>query len=610
MNRVAPPSSALVHQGLKLQPRSCWRPGILLAVLYLVFALIVAATTYLLSGIANTPVYLGLVQEGFTSNLYNVPINILLEGRSSVTATSTRASLSDLLYKACRDRSCANEFTAASNELWATVGAALALIPDFDQPRFQDPHETVKFQHINNLSGWNKATAQFYISGHDMAITCMVRRASFVSAAHTQPIVDSLAFCSQRPYDPQWVCETDVEASVHTYAIQVRNGVAAYIGVTPRNQVYFNPNHVAIFRGSSLGDVALSTIPSINEYHRGFVQASAAWDVLVAARCTNLDRTTKLGWLLQCQGYVTMTWKCNSLMPSNAAVLLVMVLYLVLVQSVFLRHSHICCVPVDMSKNVIGVAILLVAFAGNENLQALTTYLHQNPSYGNVYYYAFCGPAQLASIVGIMTGTLVQMWFNPRLVTQTWLLLVTSAVNWILVFVLEAYLFPSQSTNVPSPCALPTTSNCVVFSAVLKMHFVSAGVAITVVALAIAAVYVHSASRSSPPPTSVLSYFNADRYEQFLTSSAACVNGSGADNGVLLIKSMLRIATGDMTRMANAPYVLFHMVLPMRRLQRLYSDTVGSLHVVHLKENVISRASGYKTLDTIEASSDTPTWCR
>ncbi|KDO34937.1 hypothetical protein SPRG_00999 [Saprolegnia parasitica CBS 223.65] len=579
--------------------------------MYLVFALIVAGTTYLLSGIANTPVYLGLVQEGFTSNLYNVPINVLLEGSGNVAATSTRASLSDLLYKACRDHTCASGFTAASNELWALVGSAFALIPEFDQPHFQNSSHIVVFQHINNLSGWNKASAQFHISGHDMAITCMVRRASFVYAGHSHPIVDSLAFCSQRPYDPQWVCETDVDVSVNTYAIQVRNGVAAYIGVTPRGEVYFNPNHVATFRGSALGAVALSTVPSINEYHRGFVQASAAWDVLVAARCKSLDRSTYLGWLLQCQGYVTMTWQCDSLMPTNAAVLLAIVLYLVLVQIVFLRQSHICCVPVDMSKHVIGVAILVVAFAGNENLQALTTYLYQNPSYGSVYYYAFCGPAQLASIVGIMTGTLVQMWFNPRLVTETWLLLVFSLLNWILVFVLEAYVFPGMSTNVPARCALVTTSNCIVFSAVLKMHFVSAGVAMGVVALAIVAVYVHSACRFSPPtpPTSVLTYFNAAQYEQFLTSSAGCVGERGADNGVLLIKSMLRVAPDTLTRTTNAPYVLLHMLLPTKLVKRLYSDTIGSLHVVHLQENAIGRTSGYKVLDKIEASSDTPPCC-
>ncbi|OQS02172.1 hypothetical protein THRCLA_05433, partial [Thraustotheca clavata] len=285
--------------------------GMVLAILYLGFATIVAVSTYYLNGIANTPVFFGVVMEAFDYNQWDVPVNTLLQGTAdlnlniSVAPADGSVSLSDLLYKTCpmNDQSCANTFLPNVNQVWYKVGKAFALIPNFDEPKFQDPNNLVKFKHINNLSGWNKAVVQFYIDGYDMAITCMVRRTSFylTQAAISTAVVDSLAYCSRRAYDPNWMCENEVALDVNTYAIQMTQGKATYIGVVKRGQVYLNAGRTAILSGGLSGNVFVQTVPAIDEYMGGIVQASAPWDVLGVTRCNNYDPKTKLGFLLQLQ---------------------------------------------------------------------------------------------------------------------------------------------------------------------------------------------------------------------------------------------------------------------------------------------------------------------
>ncbi|OQR95830.1 hypothetical protein ACHHYP_00026, partial [Achlya hypogyna] len=172
------------------------------------------------------------------------PINTLLRvsptpiPRGNATLAST-LSISTLLYETCgiNDAACATAFLPTANEIWFFVARAFALIPNFDQPLFQDPTQTIYVQHINNLNGWNKATAQFFIPGHDMAVTCMVRRARFhpSGALPSAAVVDTLAFCSEREYDAKWGCENGVDMDVNTYAIQISAGVTTYVGVTKRS---------------------------------------------------------------------------------------------------------------------------------------------------------------------------------------------------------------------------------------------------------------------------------------------------------------------------------------------------------------------------------------
>ncbi|OQR84041.1 hypothetical protein ACHHYP_13974, partial [Achlya hypogyna] len=171
-----------------------------LTLLYLAFAATVAVCTYTLTSLANKSVFAGLLIQAFTYNQFDVPVTTLLQSSSVVNSlsaplTSTQAtwSAADLHFKACgvNDASCAAAFLPESNAVWSTVCNTFKSIPDFDQPVFQDPNQTITLQHINNLSGWNKATAQFSIANHATAITCLIRRALITFEAQS-PVVDAL----------------------------------------------------------------------------------------------------------------------------------------------------------------------------------------------------------------------------------------------------------------------------------------------------------------------------------------------------------------------------------------------------------------------------------
>ncbi|KDO34929.1 hypothetical protein SPRG_00991 [Saprolegnia parasitica CBS 223.65] len=615
------PSARRIRVATELTRRRRVRgQGMALSLLCLLFATLLAVCTYVLSRMANTPVFMGLNIETFTSNQFNIPINALLQASDSVLLSIKNASvdasisLSDLHYKECamQDKACARAFLPRSNDIWRLVARSFALIPNFDQPRFQNATQTIKIQHINNLSGWNKATAQFSLAEHDVAITCMPRRASFYPAASpaSSATVDTLAFCSQRKFDPDWICENDVPLDANTYAIQVSHGQATYIGVAARRQVYLNPGHVATFTGGLHGDMRLGPVEAIDEYDGGIVQVLAPWDVLPFGSCATLNTATGLGWLMDMQGYVTLLWTCESIFFQSALVLWLLTVYLVLLQFVFLRHSVICCVPVYLSKNVIGPVILLLSFYGDRSLQTLSTYMYQNPSFGKAYL-VYIGPAQLASIVGIMTGTLIQIWFNPRLVTQTWLLLVASVVNWVLVFCLEAFVVAPESNAVPSTCRLATSINCFAFDAIPRLYWLSPLVSGSVVFVAIGCVYLNAKSIPYtvrvPRTNSVLQYLGVSNLSSVTTSIEGCtstnVNGDVVlDRGLLLVKNMLHVSDAYVTRTCNVQYELFYRLLPSARLQRIFSQLIGSVLVVHVHRKRIQQTSSYKHLHELNIS--------
>ncbi|KDO16784.1 hypothetical protein SPRG_17727 [Saprolegnia parasitica CBS 223.65] len=260
-----------------------------------------------------------------------------------------------------------------------------------------------------------------------------------------------------------------------------------------------------------------------------------------------------------------------------------------------------------MAKNVVGLVILFVGFWGNANLQTLTTYLHQTPSF-NLGYYVYCGPAQLASIVGIMTATLIQMWFNPRLVTQTWLLLVFSLVNWFLVFALEAFVFPRMSSSVPGPCGLATSTGCLQYTAIKRNFYLSAVASSGVVLVAIGCVYLISLKQRKtghvvPSAHSVLTYLRVPDLRSTVTSLEGCLQHNnaasddvGIDAGILLTKNMLQVSDTVLTRTTNVQYELIYRLLPTTFLKRLYSSTVGSMLVVHIEKRALTHVSSYKYL--------------
>ncbi|OQR88743.1 hypothetical protein ACHHYP_06661 [Achlya hypogyna] len=296
-----------------------------------------------------------------------------------------------------------------------------------------------------------------------------------------------------------------------------------------------------------------------------------------------------------------MFWQCDSLMLTSSGILWLTAVYLIVLQCRFLRHSRICTVPVYMSKNVVGITVLAVAFYGNKKLQTLTTYLVQNSSYRNVS--AMHAPAQLASIVGIMTGTLIQMWFNPRLVTQTGVIFVASVVNWLLVFILEAFVFPYQSTGIPSSCVIPSSTNCFVFEAIPHTCYGSAVVAATGVAVAIGAIYLHSrwTADSASSPNSLLRYFNTASFASVVTTLDGCTRENewgytSVDHGILLIKNMLQVSSTVVTRTCNLQYELVYELIPTTSLKSLYSRLVGSILVFHVKHDAMTHHSSYKLL--------------
>ncbi|KDO35600.1 hypothetical protein SPRG_00442 [Saprolegnia parasitica CBS 223.65] len=602
---------------LVVPERAPFRHGLVLALLCTGFATIVAITTYYLNQIANTPIFFGTILDTFSSNPKEVPIGALLQGSGVLAAVSSGnanpPSLIDLYTTSCADAACAASFAPTALAAWTILGNAFALIPNFDQPAFQDPNQVIKFSHINNLAGKNTPLAQFYIDGMPIAITCMIRRANFylTQQAASTAVNDALAFCSQRTYDANWGCENEVGPTVNTYVLQMNKGTASFVGVVKRNQVYMNAGRQAELSGGLSGGVFLQSVPGVDEYQRGVVQASAPWDVLAVTSCATLNPSTNSGWLVQMQGVVTMTWKCDSLMLTNSIVLWVMTLYLVLLQTIFLRRSVICVMPVYMSKNVVGAAILFVAFWGNENLQALSTFLRQNPVVGfNTTFYALCGAAQIASIVGIMTGTAIQIWFNPLIVTQTWLLLAFSLVNWVVVFVLEGFVFPYASENTPTTCALTSSTNCYNFSAISNTYFVSAIVCGFIVLLAILTIYYDAYRRPDPiviaAENSMLQYLTVSDFSTIATTTRGCSlvdSKTGAtliDEGVLLIKNMLHVSNSNLTRLSNVQYEVIFRFIPTRLLKRLFSETVGSILIYNVVDGKITGEFTHKFLHEME----------
>ncbi|OQS03661.1 hypothetical protein THRCLA_04019 [Thraustotheca clavata] len=543
--------------------------GMVLSLLYMGFATAVAITTYYLNSIANVPTFFGLLTRTF-STPWIVPITTLLQGASIVpNATLTlnnSFALSNLLYKACttNNKPCADGFVPESNLIWSKVGQTFAAIPNFDQPLFQDPNQIIKFKHISNLNGWNKAAIQYYIDGFDVAMTCQIRRTKYVVG--TAPaIVDTLAYCSQRTYDPEWICENEVDLDVNTYAIQMQKGNAVYLGVVKRGQIYFNPGHTALMTGGQLGNVTLQTVRSVNMYEYDMIQESGVWDILTVSDCKNLNFKNNWGWLLQVRGLITITWQCQSLMLTNSIVLFFMTIYLVILQFTFLHRSTVCCVPVYMSKNVVGLVILFIVFYGNHNVQALTTYLLLNPTY-NQTWYALYGPIQVASIVGIMTGTIIQIWFNPQVVTQTW----------------KDTYFPIETFCGPFRVMLQ-------YQQIVMLSFV-------IMIIGIMFIYIDEYwfkdKTNIPESNTALQYLNVKDFSSVATSTKRCLvlNDRGelaVDSGILLSKNMIQISRNIMTRTCNIQYEVIYRFVP-KFLQKYYSQVVGSMLAIQLEEDKIT----------------------
>ncbi|OQR80457.1 hypothetical protein ACHHYP_17529, partial [Achlya hypogyna] len=196
-----------------------------------------------------------------------------------------------------------------------------------------------------------------------------------------------------------------------------------------------------------------------------------------------------------------------------------------------------------------------------------------------------------------MTGTLIQIWFNPRVVTQTWLLLAFSAANWILVFVLEGFVYPYQSKGASNPCALATSTNCLLYDAIPHTYYQSALYAGVVIVLAILSIYVHSHFTSSSPHlpdnSSVLRHFNMKDIHELVTSTEGCIRLSPdgvpmLDTGVLTVQNLLQVSNSYLARASTIQYELLYHAMPSDMHKMLCSRMVGSLRVFEIRHNAIT----------------------
>ncbi|KDO28625.1 hypothetical protein SPRG_06480 [Saprolegnia parasitica CBS 223.65] len=585
--------------------------GAILSNLCLAFATIVAFCTYSLEQIANADVYMGLVHNAFDSNQFHVPVFTLLEGASTLRLEGTTQiargsiSLSHLLYHACgiHDMACATAFLPDTNQIWSHIGLAFHQIPDFETPRFQDTSEDIRFQHVNSLSGWNKALVQYYIPGYATAITCMIRRANY-SINGDASLVDTLAFCSHRAYDPKWRCENDVPDDTRFFLFQLRMAESVYLGSLLMRDVYFNPGATATAVRGAHGDTTLGPVTAVDEYQAGVLQASAPWDVLPASRCYDYDPSTGLGWLLQMQGRVNVRWACSSILRMNTILLWILTAYYTTLQWLFARQSRICLVAVCLSKNVLGITVLFVTIWGNANLQTLTTYFAQNPiASTKTNILALCGPRLSRPL---------SLCFTPRVVTQTWLLTLFTLLNWGLIFGLEVSVFPYLNLSIPGPCGFASSTNCIHLTAIPQTYYLSAVVAAVVVVVAVGTIRLHARcfrdTLRVPPTHSVLQYLGVQDLREIATSGRGCVfrNFDGeivVDHGLLVMKNMLRITNTYLTRLANAQYDLLHWFLP-RYVRSALAHKFRTILVVHIENDKITRRSYYVPMHSVHVDGD------
>ncbi|EQC25752.1 hypothetical protein SDRG_16413 [Saprolegnia diclina VS20] len=269
-------------------------------------------------------------------------------------------------------------------------------------------------------------------------------------------------------------------------------------------------------------------------------------------------------------------------------------------------------VVVCLSKTILGLSILFVTFWDNPNLQTLTTYLVQNKIEStNAALLVYCGPALVASIVGIMTGPFIQLCFTPRIVTQTWLLTLFSLLNFVLVFALEAFVFPTLNKTVPGRCGYSSSTNCLHLTAIPQTYYLSAVVAGGVVVAAVGTIHLHARWLPEtvfvPPSHSVLQYLNIQKLRQTATSGRGCVARTldgdiVIDHGVLGMKKMLRVSSSHLTRIDNAKYTLLYRLVPAG-MRRWVAQMMPTMLVVRLRANEITRHSYYESLRRIDDDS-------
>ncbi|DAZ92802.1 TPA: hypothetical protein N0F65_011775 [Lagenidium giganteum] len=600
--------------------------GLLSSFLNALFATLLALSTYALNSLTKTEIDLGMVQESWSDAAGDCPVMTLLQGNVSLGAvTKSNATLTDLQGDECnfKNWTCAEKLRPNTERVLALLVPTFASISDFDVPELASAPSRVQMQYVSQLSGSNVPMVQYWLPGSEWAVVCSFLLVSYRPESEFLADIKPVAMCSKRQYDPDWICENDVALDVATFVTKVQAGKTAYYGKTTRGELYNNPGHMAKVTGSIKGIGDLQVIPSVEEFNDGVLVLRAIWDIAMAYKCKgtfNFD--TYRGMRVQGQGKVSFTWSPDVLLVTNSVVLWSMVMYSALAQLLYLPRSHVCVVPVFMSKTFYGIIVLAFALYNNNKVQVLTTFLSlYEVSQFNTEPYRLSGPIMIASIVAIMSGTAVQLAFNPHLVTPSYILTIVSVANFIIVFVLEAYVFPFKSKVIEQPCALSTSTDCWYYSATKTNYYRSPLFALCIILCAILYLRILKQHmprdlRSIPEPlfkrrasanpsgkvrvlsngvlvlpvmerthdapihNSVLRLFSTASVRVLATSTAGgCVHvlPDGqilVDAGVLLNKNFVRVCDNYALRSCNVKYAMLCRFLP-RPLSYALSSMVG-----------------------------------
>ncbi|DBA04651.1 TPA: hypothetical protein N0F65_012234 [Lagenidium giganteum] len=550
-------------------------------VVYMLLATCLACATRGLSDMAQPNLMLGLVEEAWDHDIWDCPVLTFMQGNTTVAQATkndalnlTTLSLGTLQYDTCgrRDGACADALRPNTERVLGLLALSFKQIPDFEVPVFATPTADIRMQYVNQLSGWNFPVVQYSIPGYNWAVVCSVRRSRYHLATEKDSnLVDSTAMCSNRAFDPDWICENEVAKNVATYIIKLERGVTTYLGKTPRGEIYYNPGNIAVLTGSVRGNGSFTTVPSTDEYNDGILQSAAPWDVCPAYLCKgtfNYDTYAGMRW--QGQGKAMLTWTPGVLMQFNAITLWAMTMFYGLVQLLYLPRSSVCVIPVLMSKSLVGVGVLALACYGNYNVQVLTTYLSLNKVRSfNAEPYRLSGPLALASVIGIMSGTVIQIFFNPYLAVPSYVLTSVSVINFVIVFILEAYVF-------------------------IALFFVKVGIVIVGIIR----------RRTSPPPAAmngVLRLFGAKSISSLATSGVGgCVHVTPTgvvlvDTGVLVSNNFVRVSDEYAIRTSNLKYAIIFRFMP-RRAAWLISTVVGRALALRTNGNTVGNQVEFREL--------------
>ncbi|TMW59710.1 hypothetical protein Poli38472_004779 [Pythium oligandrum] len=589
--------------------------------IYVVFATLLAVCAYGLHSIANLPINLGIVEQSWSRDIFDISVNTFMQGKTTMKAIAAAnttdlygtESLADLQYDTCgvRDWECADKVRPNTEQVLHLLASTFNTIPQFETPELAKRSDELTVEYVNQLTGYNFPVVQYSLAGVESkstwAVVCSVRRTRYRVAQEEADEIDSVAICSKRRYDPDWICENEVEKDTTSYIVKIKHGQVKYLGQTPRGELYYNPGNVVTLRGSTQGTGLLSTVIGIDEYNGGIIQSSAPWDIAPAYLCKgtfNFDTYVGMRW--QGQGLVNMTWTSGSLLLTNSLVLWAITMSLALLQFLYLPKSSVCVLPVEMAKSFVGPIILGFACYGNYHVQILTTHLHLNKVTSfDTTPLKLCGPAMFASVIGIMSGTTIQAAFNPLLVAPSYVLTIVSVVNWLVVFALEAYVFPRQSVMLPHQCGLKTSTTCSYYSATTRNYYISSLVALVIVIIGMVVILIIQRHRAKHvmvcSRNSVLRLFSVDALGDLATSdTGGCVvvgpeDVPVVDAGVLLNKNLIRVSSISIVRVGMVKYVILWRFLPPF-LSRLVSHVVGLTLVIKASQDRVVKEFAFLEL--------------